>query len=146
MCSRVVTSRGLPYFVEVNEPFTNYFNHASQDQAVFEFTKYNMMLVNLIATYENTLIKPSANGNKTVNTCVEDLVYLLCTLYFPRCGERKPTDYGITREECKNTLGANCSSAVTSIQRLGYDLNVKWPPVFINCSLFPNKRNGMCIA
>ena len=129
MCSSVISS--LPdtkYFITINNPFTNYFNHETQEQAVYELSKH-ARLIHLLITQQ-----PNINSTNEVTQCLNDVRFLLCNLYLPRCGDRFPKNYPISSTQCKITLEKNCSSAILQLRNRGY--SITWPPVTVDCKKF----------
>lgn len=113
------------FFAEVNDPFTNYFQHRSQDQAVYEVSKH-ATLVNIL-----TSLQSIPRLKREVTYCINNLTFLLCTLHQPRCAK----DYGITKRQCETTLHKSCNASISFIRARGYV--VQWPPAPVNCSEFP---------
>ena len=134
ICSSVISAlHDEKYFATVNRPFTNYFSHTTKERAVYELS-YHARLIHLLITQQ-----PNTNSTNDVTQCLHDITFLLCNLYQPRCGLKVPQDYPISSTQCIYTLEKNCSSAISQIRARGY--NITWPPINVNCGIFPKKPN-----
>ena len=135
ICSSVISfPPDNKYFIDTNNPFTNYFGHKTQQEAMFELSTHGK-LINLLISQQ-----PYVNRTNEVTQCLNNIRFLLCNLYLPRCRDKTRSDYPITAADCKNTLERNCSSAILQLQNRGY--NITWPPVNVDCDKFPKTFVG----
>ncbi|XP_028411368.1 uncharacterized protein LOC114533935 isoform X1 [Dendronephthya gigantea] len=136
ICSEIKTTEPPvgKYFVFVNNPFSNYFGHKTQEQALYELSRHAKLIHLLISQ------QPDINKTNEVTQCLNDITFLLCNLYLPKCGSKTPRDYPINSSQCRNVLGKNCNSAIQQLLNRGY--NVTWPPVQVDCERFNTISTG----
>ena len=124
ICSFITEPNGtLPYFSTVEKKFKNYFNHTSQQQAVYELSQH----AKLLSLLSGLIVR----NPETRNECVQRLAHFLCSLYLPNC--RAAIE--MSRSDCQKVIDDRngvCVSFLTSLRRLGY--SIKWPPVEVDCN------------
>lgn len=119
-----------PYFATVEKTFKNYFNHTSQEQAVYELSKHATLLSSLSA-----LITLDSRNSGTHTTCVQKLAYFLCSFYMPNCR----AGIKISQADCKSIVGADngqqhvCSQSLSILQQRDR-FAINWPPVQVDCN------------
>ena len=107
--------------ISFSDSQTNYFNHSSIDEAVYELSRYLPLLSFLLwERFDRVFV-----------ACVNDLRLLLCHLHLPQCPMRTPT---ITQDQCHQMMNtsSNCHTAIIRLQR--QNASFQWPPVQVNCS------------
>jgi hypothetical protein len=128
ICSLITKPNGTsPYFTTVDKKFKNYFNHTSQQQAVYELSKHAKLLSRFSA-----LIDLESNSGSIHTDCVQRLAYFLCSLYLPNCR----AGIEMNRRDCELVVGRVrvCSLSVRTLQQNGYIID--WPPVQVDCNSF----------
>lgn len=101
---------------------TNYFNHTSKDEAIYELSRH----LPLLSSLRGILAQRSRE-------CVNTLMLLLCHLHLPAC----PLDTTIvSRNLClqimnTSTPDSNCHHSVAEMRK--QKVNFEWPPVEVNC-------------
>ena len=131
ICSLILNSnKSAPYFTTVNKNFKNYFNHTSQQQAVYELSKHTKLL-SMISSFPS--FNQRSNGPLYTN-CIQRLTYFLCSLYLPNCGK----GFEISQNDCKLVVGKEadqrpvCGEPVIRLNGV-YGNTVDWPPVKVDC-------------
>lgn len=133
ICSVMTATNGQPYFSSVKKDFTNYFKHTSQEQAVYELSKYATLL-SLFASLRSDL---RISSFYPATRCIYDISFFLCTLHFPTCGG-KGNQYQITKGQCEDLVDSavNGKCSVRLRQAISFGYSIKWPPVNVNCDDF----------
>lgn len=101
---------------------TNYFNHTSKDEAIYELSRHLPLLSSLGWT------KAQQSGE-----CLEALMVLLCHLHLPGCPLDTRT---VTQNLCLQIMNTStsdsiCHFAVRNMQK--EKVHFEWPPVQVNC-------------
>jgi hypothetical protein len=113
----------LPYFNTADKTFKNYFNHTSQEQAVYELSQHTKLLSMISAL--------RVRDEDAKNLCVQKLAFFLCSFYLPNC--RAPVE--ISRKDCQTMIDDRngvCSSTLVILRLNGY--RIEWPPVEVDCN------------